>query len=138
MLRASSGPARRRGDAPIGAVSAIGLVVIAAAAYIGFALAPVWFDYLAVKEICRTVVLDWVNHDSLAQAKARFNAELKRKNVSTDIEERHCNFVDRSGAWEVDCSWVQVAYYPGTDYFKTFPLRVHVAYVDGDARYQQH
>lgn len=125
---------RRQGDAPIGAVAFVMLVLLIAAGYIAWALVPVWIDYLGVQEITRTVVLDWANHDTLRLAKARFDAELHRKHISeSSVVRDDCDFVNNAGAWEVDCAWTQVAYYPGTKYFKSFPLRVHVRYQDGKA-----
>lgn len=123
----------RRGEGALGAVAVVGLLIIAATSYVAYTLVPVWFDYLAVKEICRTVVLDWVNHENAGQAVARFNAELRRKGISEDITVEDCRFVDEKGAYEVACSWTQYAYYPGTDYYKTFPLDVHVVFEDGKA-----
>jgi hypothetical protein len=124
----------RRGDSAIGGVAVVGILLMAAAAYLGFTFAPVWFDYLAVKEIGGTVVLDWVNHESEDQARARLLTELERKGVSKDLDEKKCRFIDKAAAYEVDCAWTQYAYYPGTDYYKAVPLRVHVALVDGKAR----
>lgn len=124
----------RRGDSAIGGVAVLGILVLAAAAYLGFTFAPVWFDYLAMKEIGGTVVLDWSNHENQDQARARLNHELERKGVSKDLSEKHCRFIDKASAYEVDCAWTQYAYYPGTDYYKAVPLRVHVALVDGKAK----
>jgi hypothetical protein len=124
---------RRGGAAPIGGVAAVGLIIMIAGAYLGYTFMPVWFDHMAMKEITRTVVLDWANHEQEPQARMRLNAELKRKNVSMDIEEKNCTFHDNKGAWEVDCFWKQYAYYPGTDYYKIFPLRARARFVDGKA-----
>ncbi|NOY27349.1 MAG: hypothetical protein GXP62_15890 [Oligoflexia bacterium] len=132
-LRSTKGR-QRQGETPIGAVAFIMLVLLIAAGYIAWALVPVWMDYLKVQEISRTVVLDWANHENLRLAKARFNAELHRKDVSeSSVVRDDCDFVNTPDAWEVDCVWTQVAYYPGTKYFKSFPLRVHVRYEDGKA-----
>lgn len=128
----------RRGDSAIGGVAVLGLLIMAAGAYLGFTFAPVWFDYLAMKEIGGTVVLDWGNHENEDQARTRLNQELERKGVSQDVSEKSCRFIDKSAAYEVDCVWTQYAYYPGTDYYKAIPLRVHVALADGKAKVIAH
>ena len=129
---------RRRGEGNLSAVAIGGAVIMIAVAYLGFTFGPVWFDFLAVQEVCRTVVLDWASHENEASARSRFDMELRRKNVSEDIQQQDCDFIGTSGAWEVDCSWTQYAYYPGTDYFKKFPLRVDARYVDGKAELIPH
>lgn len=136
--RASPSRARHGGAAPIGGVAAVGLLVMVIGAYLGYTFMPVWFDYLAMKEITRTVVQDWSNHEQEQQARNRLNAEFKRKNISLDVQEKHCVFTDKKGGYEVDCAWKQYVYYPGTDYYKMIPLRAHARLVNGKAESVEH
>jgi len=123
----------RRGEGGIGAVAAVSLILLALVGYVAMAWVPVWFDFLAAREICSTVVLDWENHQELRQAQGRFQEEHRRKGISDDLTLDDCQFVDKINEYEVDCDWTQYAYYPGTDYYKAFPLSVHVRLEGGKA-----
>ncbi len=118
----------RRGEGAIGGVAAVLLVLLAAAAYVVYAWFPVYWDFMAVKEISLTTVRDWSNHNSEKKAKARFAAELKRKDVSVDITPDVCKFIDRKGVYELECNWTMYAYYPGTSYYKAFDAWVHATH----------
>lgn len=111
---------RRSGESAMGAVGGLFLAVILAVSYIAWAWFPTYWDWMAVKEISTTVVRDWTNHENLDKAKARFESELRRKDVSTDITPDVCKFIDRKGAYELECSWTSYAYYPGTSYYKAW------------------
>ncbi|RME26621.1 MAG: hypothetical protein D6798_06325 [Deltaproteobacteria bacterium] len=125
----------RRGDAPIGAVSAILLVLLLLGAYVIYAWFPGWWDYMAVREIAQTTVRDWGNHAQKKRAVARFEAELKRKEVSLEITPEVCDFIEEGDQYAVKCEWTHYAYYPGTDYYKAFDAYVYATADDVEARY---
>ena len=78
---------------------------------------------------------DWYNHTKKDRAIARFEADLKRKEVSLDISPEVCEFIDNDGEYSVKCQWTHYAYYPGTNYYKAFDAYVFATADDVQASY---
>ena len=135
MRRPSLSLQRRRvrgGDSTIDGVGGIGLVLLIIAAYLAWSWVPVWIDQMAVREIASNALLEWADDRDLSRAKAHFLYQLEHKGVSDDPDVSDCRFTGRSeGDYRVDCAWTRYAYYPGTDYYKAFPLRVRVTLQHG-------
>lgn len=122
--------AHRRGENAMGAVGGLFVAVVVAVCYLAWSWFPAYWDYMAMKEIAQTTVRDWTNHENVEKAKARLEAELKRKDVSSDVTLQACNFVDKKGAYELQCAWTTYAYYPGTSYYKAFDGWVNATFSD--------
>lgn len=111
-----------------GRVSLLGallVLAIAAVVYGVWLFGPYYWDYLKMKQIAKTAVLDWHAFDSERHARSRYMTELKARHIPDYIDPEACSFEEESGLRIVECDYSVDVYYPFTDYYKTLHFHVY-------------
>ena len=104
-----------------GKISIVGilmfLVAIVAALW-GYLFMPYYLVYFKMKEITKSVMLDWVGLNE-GKARRRLGEEFRRQEIPPYIELDFCELKTEGQERSVVCSWEVDVYYPFTDYYKT-------------------
>ena len=112
---------RRGRSSPLGMTVLVGLLI---GGFMIYLYGPMYWDYYNVKQICKQVALEWKQNYDLTWAKQSFVADLKKKNVSYDVDDKDCRFRMVNNRFEINCEWIAYSEYPliNKEIKKTFTL----------------
>lgn len=104
-----------------GKVSVINILLfalLAGGALWAYLFSPYYIVYFKMKEITKSVMLDWVGLNE-GKARRRLGEEFRRQDIPDYIETTFCDLKTVGNTKSVTCSWEVDVYYPFTDYYKT-------------------
>lgn len=87
-------------------------IIMAGTAYVYL---PMYWDYWAMRTIVRDVVEEWKRSKRVDHAKDMMIRAMKRKEVSTDVSDYACDFLERKNSLRVECDWVGSSFVPLID-----------------------
>ena len=101
-----------------GSVAFSGKTLLAFAIIMGgtaYVYLPMYWDYWAMRTIVRDVVEEWKHSKRVDHSKDMMIRAMKRKEVSTDVPNNACHFMERKNSLRVECSWVGYSFIPLID-----------------------
>lgn len=84
-------------------------IIMAGTAYIYL---PMYWDYWAMRTIVHDVVEEWKRSKKVEHSKDMMIRAMKRKEVSTDVSDHACHFMERSNSLRVECDWQGSSFIP--------------------------
>ena len=87
-------------------------IIMAGTAYVYL---PMYWDYWAMRTIVRDVVEEWKRSKRVDHSKDMMIRAMKRKEVSEDVQNNSCHFMERTNSLRVECSWVGYSFIPLID-----------------------
>ena len=110
----------------------IGVVAFAVFATI-YLVGPSQWDAFQMRDVLRDVGWKWKETYSASAAKQELSVGMRSKNISLDIEEKDCIFVDTQNYLRVECEWDAYIYVPVLDkeYVRSFSMEMYMDR-DGD------
>ena len=118
----------QRGKTPI----IMGIIIFTVFATI-YLVGPSQWDAFQMRDILRDVGWKWKETYSASAAKQELSVGMRSKNISLDIEEKDCIFVDTQNYLRVECEWDAYIYVPVLDkeYVRYFSMEMYMDR-DGD------
>ena len=116
----------RRGGVNFSGKSLMAIIlVVAVAAYIYL---PMYWDYWAMRKITKDVGEEWRRSKKLQWSKDMLKRAMVDKDVSMDVGDRACDFVERKKSLRIECDWVGTKFIPFVEKTieKEFSLTVEV------------
>jgi hypothetical protein len=109
-----------------------GLVIFLLFAIIHF-VGPSQWDAFQMKDILKDVGWKWKESYDISLAKQELGVGMRNKNISLDIEEKDCIFVETQTYLRVECEWDAYIYIPVLDkeYVRYFFMEMYMDR-DGD------
>lgn len=114
---------RRRRQGKFNIVSLFFLVAILGSALWGYLFMPYYLVYFRMKEITKSVMLDWVGLNE-GKARRRLGEEFRRQEIPDYVPMDLCELKTEGQERSVTCTWEVDVYYPFTDYYKTLSFEV--------------
>ena len=100
----------RRGGVNFSGKGLMALVLVAAgAAYIYL---PMYWDYWAMRKITKDVGEEWRRSKKLQWSKDMLKRAMVEKEVSMDVDDRACDFIERKKSLQIECDWVGKKFIP--------------------------
>lgn len=87
-------------------------IILAGTAYVYL---PMYWDYWAMRTIVRDVVEEWKRSKRVDHSKDMMIRAMKRKEVSTDVQNNACHFMERKSSLRVECDWTGYSVIPLID-----------------------
>ena len=87
-------------------------IIMAGTAYIYL---PMYWDYWAMRTIVRDVAEEWRRSKKVEHSKDMMIRAMKRKEVSTDVSDHACRFMERRNSLRVECGWIGTSFVPLID-----------------------
>ena len=81
------------------------LAMIALGCYGGYLFGPPHWDYMNMKELSRTAALEWKVSGQLSSAQLKLLSGMKKKHISTEIEDNDCKFREMRSTLTIICEW---------------------------------
>jgi hypothetical protein len=111
-------------------IGMIAVFIIFAAIYL---VGPSQWDAFQMRDILRDVGWKWKESFDVSGAKQELGVGMRSKNISLDIQEKDCIFVDTQNYLRVECEWDSYIYVPVLDkeYVRSFFMEMYIER-DGD------
>ena len=103
----------RRGSAAFSGKTLLAFAIIMGGT--AYVYLPMYWDYWAMRTIVRDVVEEWKHSKRVDHSKDMMIRAMKRKEVSTDVSDNACHFMERKNSLRVECGWVGYSFIPLVD-----------------------
>jgi hypothetical protein len=103
----------RRGNVAFSGKTLLSFVIILSG--VSYIYLPMYWDYWAMRTIVKDAAQEWRRSKKLEWSEGMMLRDMKRKDVSTDVGDRACQFIESRNSLRVECAWTGTRFIPLVD-----------------------